>query len=317
MHCGSWVREIEPLPLGQTDEFIASTKTMLPPQPQVIPPVTPQPVVPPPVSLVSAEPSEPASQPETEPDRAEPEPEPRTTESLRSLPPPPVVAPLAPVTPPLETPVVAVLAPVAPKPETASEGLTPDSEEPPAHDAKQKPARSWLIVLLPWVIGATLVGLLALYTSDDSSTPAKRISPTTTEAPLESAAGKPCVPVSEALPEGVSSLPVVTGPPPATVTKTDLVVGSGYPASSSSTVLVDLVVATCSDGLLHFSTYAAKMPMSVPVAAFIPGVAQGVAGMQVGGTRLIGVPSAEAFGAHGVPNEIAPDEALWVLVTLR
>ena len=45
----------------------------------------------------------------------------------------------------------------------------------------------------------------------------------------------------------------------------------------------------------------------------IPGWTQGLTGMKVGGSRLLGIPSDLAYGPNG-QGDIAPDEALWFVV---
>ena len=62
--------------------------------------------------------------------------------------------------------------------------------------------------------------------------------------------------------------------------------------------------------------FVASTPVDIPLAQVIPGFAQGVTGMKVGGQRLIGIPSELAYGSQGGGSTIAPDESLWFVVEL-
>ena len=66
------------------------------------------------------------------------------------------------------------------------------------------------------------------------------------------------------------------------------------------------------------SSYSRGEPATFPLSNVIPGWQQGIPGMKVGGTRLLGIPAALAYGSSPPPGSgIAPDEPLWFVVTLR
>ena len=76
---------------------------------------------------------------------------------------------------------------------------------------------------------------------------------------------------------------------------------------------VGYVGETCSSG----KTFATSYPngtVTVPLDEVVPGWTKGVAGMKVGGERLLGVPSYEAYGADGAPPQVAPDEPVWFVI---
>jgi peptidylprolyl isomerase len=153
--------------------------------------------------------------------------------------------------------------------------------------------------------------------STDTSVTSLDPSSTTTVAALESAAGKPCVAVSDPLPAGAPNVPVVVGPPPTELVKQDLVVGTGDEVTAGATVSVNYIGVSCSTGAIFDSSYKASPPEPVTFSLdqVIPGWTQGIPGMKVGGQRLLGIPSEMAYGATGSPRGgIAPDEALWFVV---
>ena len=137
--------------------------------------------------------------------------------------------------------------------------------------------------------------------------------PTTTEAALPSAAGQPCVAVSDPLPEGVPDVPVKVGPPPSDLVSEDLKVGDGAEVTAANTLSVNYVGVSCSTGKIFDESYSTGKPASFPLSNVIPGWQQGIPGMKVGGQRLLGIPPELAYGTGGRPG-IAPDETLWFVV---
>jgi hypothetical protein len=135
----------------------------------------------------------------------------------------------------------------------------------------------------------------------------------TTAAALGSAAGKPCVAVSDPLPAGAPAVPVKEGPPPTELIHEDLKPGTGADVTAASTLTVNYIGVSCSTGKIFDSSYSRGQPATFPLAQVIKGWQDGLVGMKVGGERLLGIPAALAYGSAGKPP-IAPDEALWFVV---
>jgi len=156
--------------------------------------------------------------------------------------------------------------------------------------------------------------------SSTTRTPAVSTTPhattsTTAAAAAASAAGKPCVAVSDALPNGAPAVPVKVGPPPAQLVVQDLKVGSGATATPTATVSVNYIGVACSTGRIFDSSYTANQPATFPLSGVIKGWQDGIPGMKIGGQRLLGIPPAQAYGSQG-HAPIAPDETLWFVVEL-
>jgi len=147
-----------------------------------------------------------------------------------------------------------------------------------------------------------------------SSTTTTSGASTTSTAPAGSAAGKPCVAVTDALPSGAPAVPVKTGPPPTALVKEDLKKGDGAVVNPGATVTVDYIGVSCSTGKIFDSSYKTGQPYETKLSGVIAGWQQGIPGMKVGGTRLLGIPPELGYGAHGSPPSIAPDETLWFVV---
>jgi peptidylprolyl isomerase len=165
-----------------------------------------------------------------------------------------------------------------------------------------------------------LVGRLSEGGSSDvaSSATTTTFAPTATSAAATvktgSAAGKPCVAVSDPLPAGAPEVPVEVGPPPAALVTKDLKVGTGAPVPASATVTVNYIGVSCSTGKVFDSSYARGQTATFALSGVIKGWTDGIPGMNVGGQRLLGIPAAQAYGSQGHPPDIAPDEPLWFVV---
>jgi peptidylprolyl isomerase len=188
--------------------------------------------------------------------------------------------------------------------------------------ARQRRTRQRLIVsgsalaivlaILAVLIGPNL-GSNATSTASTSTSSTSTAS-TSTSTPAKSVKGKPCVAVSDPLPAGAPAVPVPTGPPPTTLVKKDLQVGTGAVVTTTQTLSVDYIGVSCSTGKIFDSSYKTGQPYSTTLEQVIQGWKQGIAGMKVGGTRLLGIPPALAYGSTGSPPDIAPDETLWFVV---
>ncbi len=175
------------------------------------------------------------------------------------------------------------------------------------------------IIAVIGVIALLVVGVVVavgddpetVATGDSSTTTA--LASSTTAAP-ESAAGKPCVEVAEPLPAGAPDVPVGVGPPPTDLVVTDITPGTGATVGATDTLTVHYIGVSCSTGFIFDSSYERGEPATFSLTGVIPGWQEGLAGMQAGGTRLLGIPPDQAYGSAGSPPDIAPDETLWFVV---
>jgi peptidylprolyl isomerase len=169
------------------------------------------------------------------------------------------------------------------------------------------------------VLVIAIVGAAAFAGGGASSSTTTTVNPnaslvsSTTTAALTSAAGQPCVAVSGPLPAGAPAVPVKVGPPPTELISEDLKVGDGAVVTADNTLSVNYIGVSCSTGKIFGSSYTDGHPANFPLSNVIPGWKQGLPGMKVGGTRLLGIPPALGYGAAGRPG-IAPDETLWFVI---
>ncbi len=174
---------------------------------------------------------------------------------------------------------------------------------------------------------AVLAAIVLIVNRDDDKTTVTSgttttIAETATTAPVatlappqESAAGKPCVPRSQPLPDGAPEVDVEVGPPPTALVSKDLTVGTGEPVPAGATVKVNYIGVSCSTGVIFDSSYSRGQPAELSLNQVIPGWQQGIPGMNVGGKRLLGIPPALAYGDDGSPSgTFAPQETLWFVV---
>ena len=178
----------------------------------------------------------------------------------------------------------------------------------------------WIVGTLALVAAALVVIALVQGGDDDETETASSstsVSTSSSVAPVESAAGKPCVALADPLPAGAPDVPVVPGPPPTELQITDLTEGTGEPVPAGATVTVDYIGVSCSTGKIFDSSYSRGETATFGLDQVIPGWTEGIPGMKVGGQRLLGIPSEQAYGATGRPPTIAPDEALWFVVELQ
>src|SRR5436305_6015758 len=170
------------------------------------------------------------------------------------------------------------------------------------------------------VVIVALLGGFALAGNSGSSKKAKSSSSTTAPPTSDStpaagsAAGKPCVAVTDPLPQGAPAVPVKVGPPPTTLVKEDLKVGTGATVNPGDTVTVNYIGVSCSTGKIFDSSYSRNQPATFPLTSVIKGWTDGIPGMKVGGQRLLGIPADQAYGASGQGADIGPNEPLWFVV---
>jgi len=91
----------------------------------------------------------------------------------------------------------------------------------------------------------------------------------------------------------------------------DVTVGEGVEAKEGDTVSVHYK-GTLSDGKVFQSSYDINQPIEfvLGIGRVIKGWDMGVAGMKVGGKRILTIPPALAYGEAGSPPEIPPNATL-------
>lgn len=185
--------------------------------------------------------------------------------------------------------------------------------------ARRRHTRRRRLTAGAFVAMIAVVGVLALLLirggdSTGATSPSTTAGSTSTSEALPSAAGKPCVPVADPLPQGAPTVPVKVGPPPAALVTQDLKVGTGAVVTASQSLTVNYIGVSCSTGKIFDSSYSRNQPASFPLSGVIPGWQKGIPGMKVGGQRLLVIPPADGYGDQGGGSDIAPGETLWFVV---
>jgi peptidylprolyl isomerase len=196
-----------------------------------------------------------------------------------------------------------------------------------AREAKRQAQRRRVMLLGGGAVVLLALVLVFLLTRDSGSDkenlnadePTKAtsvIGSTTSTTAMASAAGKPCVKVSEPLPPGAPNVGVKEGPPPTSLIKEDIKEGTGATVAAGDTVKANYIGVSCSTGKIFDSSYSRGQAAEFSLAQVIKGWTDGIPGMKVGGQRLLGIPADQAYGAEGRPPTIAPNESLWFVVEI-
>jgi peptidylprolyl isomerase len=125
-----------------------------------------------------------------------------------------------------------------------------------------------------------------------------------------------------------ASLPQVTGDatgepqvtlphrsPPTTLVVRDLWRGGGTRVRPGEDVTVNYVGVAWSDGDVLDSSWGDRGPATFPLGRVIVGWRRGLAGMRVGGRRLLVVPPRDAYGSAG-SGRVAPHETLVYVIDM-
>ncbi len=132
------------------------------------------------------------------------------------------------------------------------------------------------------------------------------------EKPAEAAKTPTSGPLSK---EPTVTIP--TGAAPTTLVTKDLIVGTGPEAKPGQSVTVNYVGALFHGGKVFDASWKRNEPFvfSLGKGQVIAGWDQGVAGMKVGGRRLLVIPASLAYGAKG-SGSIPPNSPLVFVVDL-
>jgi|GEM_PF-681546 len=104
--------------------------------------------------------------------------------------------------------------------------------------------------------------------------------------------------------------------PPSDLRTVDLIKGTGPAVPSGAEVTVNYVGVTFPEGEQFDSSWERNEPISFPLDRVITGWQEGIPGMQVGGRRVLLIPSDLAYEKKGFPPTIGPDHALVFVVDL-
>jgi peptidylprolyl isomerase len=179
----------------------------------------------------------------------------------------------------------------------------------------------------------TALAAAACGSSSTSSTQSATGASATTAAPAPTSLVGPPAPTTAATPGtagGASAPPVAndtdlksapvpsagTAPPPTTLIVKDLVVGTGQQAAAGQTVQVQYVGANYADGKAFDSSWQRGQPATFSLSGVVPGFAQGIVGMKIGGRRELVLPPDLGYGASGSPPAVGPNETLIFVVDL-
>jgi peptidylprolyl isomerase len=112
-------------------------------------------------------------------------------------------------------------------------------------------------------------------------------------------------------------IPKPSGDPPTKLVVKDIVAGKGRAAKAGDNVVVHYVGVLFSTGEQFDASWDSGKPFAFVLGqgGVIPGWDQGVAGMKIGGRRLLIIPPDLAYGAQG-QGPIGPDETLVFVVDL-
>ncbi|GAA2063644.1 FKBP-type peptidyl-prolyl cis-trans isomerase [Williamsia deligens] len=105
-----------------------------------------------------------------------------------------------------------------------------------------------------------------------------------------------------------------TGTPPTDLRIADLKTGDGRVATAADTVSVRYVGALYSDGSVFDASWKqGDTPVDFPLSGVVPGFAQGIEGMKVGGRREIVIPPALGYGDQSQPGLPAGSTLVFVV----
>jgi hypothetical protein len=118
-------------------------------------------------------------------------------------------------------------------------------------------------------------------------------------------------------PNGAPAITVATDATPATeLGVADITVGTGAEAKAGDTLTVNYCGAGLGTQAVFDSSWTRGEPATFPLDGLIPGWQEGLPGMQVGGQRLLVIPSELGYGEQGTQG-IPPNETLVFVVQLE
>jgi hypothetical protein len=158
------------------------------------------------------------------------------------------------------------------------------------------------------------IGSLAACGGSYGKSPSQSAAPTAAPIPASGGGALPAVTGASDLTHEPGIDPGGPHPPTSLLTK-DLMVGNGPLATPSSTVSVQYVGANYADGKDFDASWTdGGQPAQFSLAGgVIPGFAQGIAGMKIGGRREIVIPPALGYGDQAQGPIVANENLVFVV----
>ena len=120
--------------------------------------------------------------------------------------------------------------------------------------------------------------------------------------------GATVLPVVSAVAGQAPTISKPEGTPPAELSFTDVIVGTGAEVLPSSTLTVHYTLMAWSTGKIIESSWSGQ-PATFPLAQVVEGWQKGLPGAKEGGRRLLILPPSMGYGAAGA-GPIGPNETL-------
>ena len=120
--------------------------------------------------------------------------------------------------------------------------------------------------------------------------------------------GATVLPVVSAVVGEAPTISKPEGTPPAELTFTDVIVGTGAEVLPTSTLTVHYTLMAWSTGKIIESSWSGQ-PATFPLAQVVEGWQKGLPGAKAGGRRLLILPPSMGYGAAGA-GPIGPNETL-------
>jgi len=114
-------------------------------------------------------------------------------------------------------------------------------------------------------------------------------------------------------PQTKAEIDAPTGPAPTELTITDVTVGDGDEARSSSTVDVHYLGVEYDSGEEFDSSWSRGESVNFPLQALVRGWQEGIPGMKVGGRRELVVPPHLAYGPAGGGHPLSGKTLIFVI----
>lgn len=125
----------------------------------------------------------------------------------------------------------------------------------------------------------------------------------------DSGSSASALPVVSANAGEAPSISAPSGTPPAELTTSDVIVGTGAEVLPTSTLTVHYTLMAWSTGQVVESSWSGGQPATFPLANVVEGWQKGLPGAKVGGRRLLILPPEMGYGPAG-SGPIGPNETL-------